>query len=151
MMPGHYEPIIDEMSLSQNESGVIVSWFVRVGLLLVVLGVVVFDIGSIVVNQVTLSSSAEEVAIAVSITISDQNAAGRIIPASVVYNMAVEEVGDEANGITGAKVLRKGTEIDAEGIVHIRLKRRAETLVADLIGPLETYTISTGDGQAGTN
>lgn len=150
-MQGHHEPIIDEMNLSQDESGIIISWFVRVGLLLAVLGVVVFDIGSIIVNQVTLSSSAEDIAIAVSITISDQNTGGRIIPASVVYDMAVEEVEDEANGIKGAKVLRKGTEIDAEGNVHIRLRRRAETLVADLISPLEKYTISTGDGQAGTN
>lgn len=151
MMQGRRESIIDVMKLSRDESGIIVNWLVRVGILLAVIGVIVFDVGSIVVNKVTLASSAEDIAVALSIDISEMNAGGRIIPDSVVYDMAVEEVTDKANGIEGAKVLRKGTEIDDEGNVHVRLKRRAETLVAELIGPIEKYTIATGDGQAGTN
>ena len=149
-MRRHNVPIINGMKHA-DESGIILSWFLRVGLLLVVLGIVLFDVGSIVVNRVTLDSSAEEVAIAVSITVSDQNAGGRIFPDSVIYDLAVAVVEDEANGISGVRVVRKGTEVDDEGNVHIRLKRRAETLVVDLIGPLKKYTLATGDGQAGTN
>ena len=150
-MQARQVPIIDDMSHSGDQSGVIVSWFLRVGLVLVVIGVVLFDVGSIIVNKVTLASSAEEVAIAVSISVSDQNTGNRIFADSIIYDMAVNVVGDEANGVSGARVLRKGTGMDDEGIIHIRLKRRTDTLVTDLIGPLKRYTIATGDGQAGTN
>lgn len=130
-----------------DESGIIVSWLVRVAVLLAVIGVVGFDAGSIVVNNVTLSSTAEEIAIAVSIDVSENR--GGLFPATRVYDMAVAEI--EAEGIENVRVIRKGTEIDEEGNVHIRLRRRAETLVADLIGPLEKYTVATVTGQAGTN
>jgi len=143
-------PIIATMKRSNDETGVILGWFIRVGLVLAVLAVVLFDIGSIVVNSVGLSSSAEDVAIAVSITVADRSGAV-ILPDSVVYDLAVDVVESEANGVSGARVLRRGTEMDQEGIVYVRLRRRAETLVADLIGPLKKYTIATVSGQAGTN
>jgi hypothetical protein len=134
------------MKRQTDESGIIISWLVRVALFLAVIGVVGFDLGSIVVNNVTLSSTAEELAIAVSIDVSENP--GGIFPDTRIYDMAVAEM--EAEGIEKVRVIRKGTEIDEEGNVHIRLRRRAETLVADLIGPLETYTVATATGQAGT-
>lgn len=137
------------MKRDADETGIIVSWLVRVALFLAVIGVIGFDIGSIVVNNVTLSSSADEVAIRVSISVTQ--ATGGLFPDTRIYDMAVAEVESENDGIEGARVLRKGTGIDDEGIVHIRLRRRAETLVTDLIGPLEKYTVATGSGQAGTN
>jgi hypothetical protein len=135
------------MQRPTDESGVIVSWLVRIVLLLGVIGVVLFDLGSIVVNNVTLSSTAEEIAIAVSIEVSENR--GGFFPETQIYDMAVAEV--EAEGIEGVRVVRKGTNLDEEGIVHIRLRRRAETLVADLIGPLKKFTVATASGQAGTN
>lgn len=137
------------MKRSFDESGIIVSWLVKIGLLLAVIAVVGFDLGSIVVNNVTLSSSADEVAITVSIAVSDSPVT--TFQDTQIYDMAVAVVEDEADGVEGARVLRKGTEIDDEGNVHIRLRRRAETLVTELIGPLKKYTVATGNGQAGTN
>lgn len=130
----------------KDESGIIISWLVRVAIFLAVIGVVGFDLGSIVVNNVTLSSTAEELAIAVSIDVSENR--GGLFPDTRIYDMAVAEM--KAEGIENVRVIRKGTEIDEEGNVHIRLRRRAETLVADLIGPLEKYTVATATGQAGT-
>lgn len=132
-----------------DESGIIVSWFVRVGLVLAVIGVVGFDVGSIVVNEVTLDSSAEEVAIAVSLTLSESTATN--VADTQIYDMAVAVVQDDTEGVADARVVRKGTEIDDAGNVHIRLRRRADTLVTKLVGPLKRYTVATGDGQAGTN
>ena len=137
------------MKRSFDESGVIISWLVKIGLILAVIGVVGFDLGSIVVNNVTLSSSADEVAITVSIAVSDSSAT--TFQDTQIYDMAVAIVEDEVDGVDGARVLRKGTEIDDEGNVHIRLRRRAETLVTELISPLKKYTVATGVGQAGTN
>ncbi len=136
------------MKRSPDESGIIISWLVRVVLFLAVIGVVGFDLGSIVVNNVTLSSSAEEVAIEVSLSVTEGR--GGFFPDTRIYEMAVVVVEDESEGVEGARVVRKGTTLDEDGNVHIRLKRPAETLVMDLIGPLEKYTVATGNGQAGT-
>ena len=149
-MQTRHVPIIDEMTRENDQSGVILSWFLRVGLFLVVIGVILFDIGSIVVNKVTLTSSAEEVAVSISLTLSDRPG-DTIYADSIIYDMAVDVVEDEANGVSGARVLRKGTEMDDQRVVHVRLRRRSETLITDLISPLKKYTVATGDGQAGTN
>lgn len=135
------------MKRTADETGIIVSWLLKVGLLLAVIGVAGFDVGSIVVNNVTLSSTAEEVAIAVSIDVSQNR--GGLIPDTRIYDMAVAEL--EADGTKKVRVVRQGTELDEEGNVHIRLRRRAQTLVTDLIGPLKKYTVATVSGQAGTN
>lgn len=144
-------PAVDNRPMKRacDESGIIVSWLVKLVLLLAVIGVAGFDVGSIVVNNVTLSSSAETVAITISLAV-DEAPEGSF-PDTRVYDLAVEIVNSETDGVAGAHVVRKGTEIDDEGIVHIRLRRRADTLVTDLIGPLKKYTVATGNGQAGTN
>ena len=150
MMKPRHVSIIDLMKRRKEEHGLILNWLLRVGLFLVVAGIVLFDIGSIVVNSISLSGSAEDVAVTVSISISERGG-GTIVPDSIIYDMAVDVVESETEGVAGARVLRRGTEIDEEGIVHVRLRRRSETLVAHLIGPLDKYTVSTGNGQAGTN
>ena len=151
MMNGPTVPIIHDMRRSTDESGVILDWFLKVGLVLAAIGVVLFDFGSIAVNNFTLSSAAEDVAVAVSITVSDSPRLATSFADLEIYNMAVEEVDDEANGATSARVMKKGTHIDDEGIVHVRLRRKAKTLVTHWIGPLKNRTIAVVDGQAGTN
>ncbi len=133
----------------KDESGIIVSWFLKVALILVVIAVVGFDVGSIVVNTVSLSSSAEDVAVAVSVTVADSSAT--TFSDTQIYDLAVEVVEDETNGVAGARVVRKGTRIDEQGIVHVRLRRRADTLVTRFIGPLKKRAVAVVDGQAGTN
>jgi len=148
-MEARHKPIIGSMTQRNDESGLILNWFLRVGVFLAIIGVVLFEIGSIVVNNVTLSSAAEDVAVDVSITVSERYRNGAI-PDSIVYDLALAVVEDEANGIAGARVLRRGTEVDEQGVVHVRLRRRTDTLVTHLIDPLKRYTIATVDGQAGT-
>ncbi len=150
-MRTRHVPIIRVMMRRDDEEGVILGWFLRVGIFLVIAGVVLFDIGSIVVNNVTLDSSAEDVAVSVSVTVSEQNVGGRIFADSTIYDLAVAVVENEADGVAGARVLRAGTELDDSGVVHVRLRRRADTLVTGLISPLKKFTVATGNGQAGTN
>lgn len=148
-MEGRDVPIIGPMRRTSDESGIILNWLVKLAVLLAVLAVIGFDGGSIVINKFSLSSSAEDVAVAVSLRVSDSPNAN--FSDSQIYAMAVEEAKDEDNGATDAKVLRKGTEIDEEGNVHVSLRRRADTIVTKYIGPLKKYTVGTGDGQAGSN
>ena len=134
-----------------DESGVIISWFVRVALVLAVIGVVGFDVGSIVINTVTLDSAANDVAVSISVDIAQLPGEPSVVADAQIYALAVEYVKDKSNGVAGARVLKRGTEVDDAGIVHVRLRRRANTVVTKLISPLEKFTIATGDGQAGTN
>lgn len=150
-MNGPTVPIIDDMRRANDESGIILDWFLKVGALLVVIGIVAFDVGSIVVNNFSLSSAAEDVAVAVSITVSDSTGPATSFTDFQIYTLAVAEVEDEENGVAGARVMKKGTNIDDEGVVHIRLRRKADTLVTHWIGPLKKRTIAVVDGQAGTN
>ncbi len=62
----------------------------------------------------------------------------------------VREAAD-TEGVTKIRILRKGTEVDDDGVVHVRLRRKTRTLVTKYIGPLEKFTIATVSGQAGTN
>ena len=133
----------------KDESGVILSWFFKVAVVLAVIAVVGFDVGSIIVNNWTLSSSAEDVAVAVTVTMDDMGTES--LAPSQVYDLAKEVIEDEDNAVAGAHVVRKGTHMDDEGVVHIVLRRRADTIVTHLIGPLEKQTIAVVGGQAGTN
>ncbi|HET7482795.1 MAG TPA: hypothetical protein VFK89_08040 [Actinomycetota bacterium] len=133
----------------RDETGIIVSWLVKIVLFFAVIGTVLFDAGSIVINSVTLDSSADQVAIAVSLKLADNP--GQFVTDQQVYDLAKTEVADPEDGVAGAKVARKGTEIDDAGIVHVRLKRRARTLVTKYIGPLKHFTAGTGNGQASTD
>lgn len=136
------------MNFHRDERGVIVSWFAKLAVFMVVLGVIVFDAGSIIVNQVSLDSTADEIAIAVSLAV-DQGPSITLFTDEEIWRLAKEAAATE--GITKIRILKKGTDVDDEGVVHIRLRRRANTLVAKYIPPLEKYTIATVSGQAGTN
>jgi hypothetical protein len=132
-----------------DESGVIVSWLVKLLVFFAIIGTALFDFGSIIVNDVTLDSSADQVAIAVSLRVG--SATPQFFSDEQIFQFAREEVKDPEEGVSGAKVLRKGTNIDETGVVHIKIRREAKTFVTKYIGPLEHFTFGTGSGQASTD
>ena len=134
--------------MKRDESGILLNWLLKLVAILAVLGVIAFDVGSIVVNTVTLDGSARDVAIAVSIDV-DQSASN-FFTDQQIFDMAVAQVNHETEGISGAKVLRNGTGIDEDGVIHVRLRRKAKTLVTGLIGPLEKFAVGKADGSAGS-
>jgi hypothetical protein len=110
--------------------------------------VVLFDVGSIIVNAFTLDSSADEIAIAVSITVDTGPVTGWTD--QEIFELARAELATK--DLEKTRVIKKGTFVDpTTAIVYIRLRRRANTLVTKYLGPLKKYTLSTGNGQAGTN
>ena len=135
---------------NQDESGIVVSWLVKLLLFFAIVAVVLYDVGSILINNITLASSADQVAIAVSIKVSDA-VPGTIFTDQQIYDLAQAEVSDPTDGVSGARVARNGTMLDPEGVVHIRLKRRAKTLVTKYISPLKHFTVGTGSGQSSTD
>ena len=133
----------------RNERGVVLSWLVKVLVFLTILGIIGYDAGVIAVNKVTLDSSADEIAVAISVTIGSTPT--QFFTEQEIWLMAREEVKDPLNGVDRARVARKGTYVDDSGVVHVRLRRKAETLFAHLIPPLRSAINAYGDGTAGTN
>ena len=133
----------------RNERGIVADWFVKLAIGFVVIGVIAFDAGSILVNYFTLDSGANDVAIAVSTTVGTSSAAANFTDEEI-RELALAEVTSEDGGVEGAKVLKKGTDIDDAGVVHIRLRRVADTLIVKRISAISKWARATADGQAGT-
>jgi hypothetical protein len=136
------------MNLHHNERGIIADWLVKVAIGMVVFGVILFDVGAILVNFFTLDSAADDVAIAIS---TDVGAADvRQFTDQEILEMVKEVVGSPDNGVQDARVLRRGTGIDEDGTITIRLRRVADTLVVGRIGAIEDWAQATTNGRAGT-
>lgn len=135
--------------LLEDERGIIANWLVKIVIGMAVIGVIGYDAGSILVNHFTLDSGANDVAIAVSTTVATASNARNFTPHEI-YQMAKAEVESEDGGVEGARVVRSGTEIDMDGVVRIRLRRVADTLIVKRIGPLRRWARATATGQSGT-
>ena len=133
----------------RDERGIVADWLIKIVIGLAVFGVIAYDAGSILVNHFTLDSSAEDVAIAVSTDIGPASQANQYTP-DEVWRLAKARVEDEEEGVSGARVAKEGTFIDQAGIVYIRLRRTADTLIVRRIGAIEDWARATADGQAGT-
>jgi hypothetical protein len=133
-----------------DERGIVMDWLVKVVIGIAVFGVILFDAGSIAVNYFNLDSAANDVAIAVSTTVGTSSQA-RDYTADEIYRLAKSEVEAESGGVANARVLKEGTEISQEGIVRIRLRRVADTLIVERIGAIQKWARATADGQAGTS
>ena len=136
------------MTLHRNEHGIIADWLAKFVIGLVVFGVILFDVGAILVNFFTLDSAADDVAVAVSTDVG----AGEInqFTDQEIFKMVKEVVASPDNGVQNARVMRRGTGIDEEGVITIRLRRVADTLVVSRIGAIEDWAQATTNGRAGT-
>jgi hypothetical protein len=133
----------------RNQRGIVTDWFVKLLIGFLVFGVIAFDAGSILVNYFTLDSGADDVAIGVSTTVGSSGQATNYTDAEI-RELAQVEVEADDGGINSAKVLKEGTHIDEAGIVHIRLRRVANTLIVERISAIAKWARATADGQAGT-
>ena len=136
------------MTLHHNEHGIIADWLAKFVIGLVVFGVILFDVGAILVNFFTLDSAADDVAVAISTDVRP----GEVnqFTDQEILKMVREVVASPDNGVQDARVMRRGTGIDEEGVITIRLRRVADTLVVSRIGAIEDWAQATTNGRAGT-
>ena len=121
----------------RDERGLIMDWFVKLLIGFVVLGVVIYDAGSIFVNIFTLDSRADEIAIELTTGVSPSDLS------LTTLEPRARELARESE----ARLI----SVTIEGsIVRVQLRRRASTLVVGRIGLIEDWTRATADGQAGT-
>lgn len=137
------------MSSFAREDGLVVSWLVRIVVVLALFGVVLFDAGAIVVNVFTLDGTADEVAVEVTTEIATGGVAvpnlkctrRSAVPACrVAYEVA-----------RGKDVKIVSAAFDQQGIFHVELRRTAKTLVVGRISAIEDWATATASAQAGTN
>jgi hypothetical protein len=136
------------MTLHRNEQGIIADWLVKLVIGMFLFGVILFDVGAILVNFFTLDSAADDVAVAVSTDVGAGE--DNQFTDQEILTMVKEVVASPDNGVQDARVLRRGTGIDDEGTITIRLRRVADTLVVGRIGAIEDWAKATTNGRAGT-
>jgi hypothetical protein len=136
------------MRIAEDERGVVIDWLLKLVLFLGVLGVVGYDAASIGVNYFTLDSAANDTANAVSLAISQ----APYEPNQPQLILDVKEL--VASGETGAgdaRVVEKETFIDSFGVVHIALRRKANTIIVTHIPAFRGWAKATADGRAASN
>jgi hypothetical protein len=119
----------------------ITGWLVKLVLIFAVVAVLLFDAGSAVVNFFTLDSRAEEIAITISNDITNRD-----------LEPTDREIVDRASLMAteaGARLVK--AELDDEGIVRVRLRRSADTLVFGRIKQLHGLLTPTADGKASSS
>lgn len=136
------------MSSRLDQRGVAVTSLLKTVLFVAIVGTVLFDGVSILVNHFTLDSAANQTAISVSLAVGS-TPPGQFTDEEI-FLLARAEVRDPEDGVSGARVVREGTEIDDVGIVHITLRRETGTILVSRIGPIEHWGVATATGQAGT-
>ena len=128
------------MDLS-DERGILVSWLVKLVLGLAVAGLVLFEAGAIAVNAFTLSSTASDIAIAVSTSAAQSGGAG---PNTSQLEIEAKDLAKEA----GARLVSLKVDT-SQRIVYVTLRRRADTLIIQRFNAIEGWGRATSEGQAG--
>lgn len=128
------------MDLS-DERGILVSWFVKLFLGLAIAGLILFEVGAIAVNTFTLSSSANDIAIALATSVQQSGSAS---PNLTQLETQAKDLAKEA----GARLV--DVEVDtSERIVRVTLRRRADTLLVQRFSAIEDWGRATAEGQSG--
>lgn len=118
----------------RDESGLIVSWLVRLILGFAVLAVVLYDAGSIAVNYFTLDSKANEIATAVSIEATQE---------SFFDQRAMELLAEGLAEEAGARLIE--FRLNRDATVKLTIRRRGDTLLVSRISAIEDWARATAD------
>ncbi|MDQ3783457.1 MAG: hypothetical protein M3360_00960 [Actinomycetota bacterium] len=122
-----------------DERGVVLDWFLKLAVVGGMLAVVLFDFGAIAVNTVGLESTVDEMAHSLSVSVADDSLNG-------VDKTALVDAARPTATQAGARVVK--VSVDIEGRVHVRIRRRADTLLVARIDPLKHWGVATADGSA---
>lgn len=140
---------MDLRTLHRDERGIVISWLVRILLVLALLGVVVFEAGAIAVNYFSVEETADEVALAVSTALKtgtpvvpnlECNRRSTVPACAEVYAIARRH---------GVRIV--SARFDQEGVFHVQLRSTADTLLVHRVGATEDWGKATASAEAATN
>lgn len=122
---------------ARDRGSIVVGWLGKIAVALAVTGVVLFDGVSVGVAHMNAQDDANSAAVAAN---AEWQQSHNIQNA---YNAAADALSN-----SDETILTRGFSIDANGTVHLVLRRTATTLVMAKIGPLKKYTVFTVQGEA---
>jgi hypothetical protein len=129
------------MTARPDERGVIATWMARIVLSFAIVAVLLFDAGAIVVNYVGLESTTRDVANSLARDIVNTRPA----PNSSELTLSAKALTRSA----GARLV--SVSIDPQGILHLRTKRSANTLVVSRLEALQRWGEATATARASTS
>ena len=140
--------------MTRNESGVVVSWLVKMILGLAIGGVIIYDAGSIATNFFGLDSAADEIAnqIATDVATGSTEAADLNALRTCGRQPSSQPLCQELqNKVKEHDAKLQKVTVDLENNLKIRLRRTASTLVVSRIGFIEDWGKATVEAQASTD
>lgn len=147
---GSHNHGVDLQGFHRDERGIVVSWLVRILLSIALAGVVLFDVGSIVVNFFSVHDTAQSVAASVTTDL----ASGGI---DAVPNLeCVRRLRAPACRRAYAVARDEGVEIlsasfDERGRFHVEVRKTAGTVIVGRISAIESWATATASASADTN
>ncbi|HYO60324.1 MAG TPA: hypothetical protein VEU29_00315 [Actinomycetota bacterium] len=138
---------MDSRRRLRDESGIVGAWLLQVLVGLALVGVVLYDAGSIVINFLSLQGTADEIAIDVATDLGREaqpnlECARRspVPECRVIQDVAREK---------GVKIVT--ARFDADGAFHVEVRNTADTLIVGRIGAIEDWATATASAEADTN
>ena len=110
-----------------DDRGMVASWLLRVVVAFAVFGLVIFDAGAMTVNYFGLDSSANDILYALR-----SDTAVLSNPTQLQQRAAELAAEDEAQLVRA--------NVDSKGWLHVRIRRRAKTLLAQRFEALDDLT-----------
>ena len=128
------------MDIARAEHGVVAAWLVKIVLLVAVGGILVYEAGALFVNHVTLASTADDIVHELS---ADAAASGQQATASALMPAATLLARD-------AEARLVALEVDPHGVLRIRLRRPAQTIVVRNVDALRKWGRAAATAEAST-
>lgn len=128
-------------TIAGDERGIIIGWLGKLIIGFVIVGILIFDAGSILINFFTLDSTADDIARELVLT-SSTTPGG-------LNDREIEAQAEELATAARAKLV--SVELDSENnVVVVNLKRTADTLVVERVGWIDQWGEASSEGRHGT-
>jgi hypothetical protein len=128
------------MRRTHGEQGVVTAWLVQVLVAVAVIGVILFDAGSIAWNYFGVDSRAQEIALEVAETARS---------ARVNNPAMLQQVARRLARRAGARVV--GQIQITQDTIEITIRREADTMLVGRIGPVADWAKASATGSASTS
>ena len=130
------------MNLIRDERGLIGNWLLKLLVVTAIVGVILFDAGSIAVNFFGLDATADDVAVSLSNQVAQSS--GRPLTDAEIEAQALVLAKDADARLVSVQY------DSANDQISVTLRRKANTLIVGRIGPLEDWGRATAEGKADT-
>lgn len=122
----------------RDAGGIVIGWLVKLVVVVVLVAIVAFDALSVGISRLNGTDDANAAALAAATSWQQ------------THNLqSAVDAAEEAIPDSHETLVPRSLSIDANGTVHLELRRQARTLVMYRIGPLRRYTFAVVKGESG--